>query len=178
MSPRSCTRLSCSGVEQCIRRVQQDTHDTVTGFAVPKRRSRMLSSGILERTHCGVDDDRRVGTDDSIRPVRHRHRSFGVVSQREAWDAENCRFLLYASRIGQHEPCAAHQSNEIEIAERIETEEPRARKCGASVEGTPRYAITLSQQASDSRVDGKQYSTNRHTAPRCAMSAAHLRRQS
>ena len=90
------------------RRRDRPKGATLAGRCVSPRRISRGSAGDI------------LGLDEAIGAVADRDRPFRIRAQRQA-RIEDGRLFLDAPRIGDHEPGAAHERDEVDVAERIDT---------------------------------------------------------
>src|SRR5262245_66502521 len=97
----------------------QRLDDAISRVAVPQlRRAPHVRDAVGQNLAGRADDARRVASHQTIGALLYGDRTFGVLAQRQAWDAERRRLLLQAAGIGEHQPRVAPQPQEIQVAER------------------------------------------------------------
>src|SRR6266850_8206268 len=98
----------------------EDPDDAFGGPAVPQMRRPALPEWLLERAERLVHDPTGIAADDPVGAVRDRDRTLRAVAKGQAGDPEEGRFFLDAPGIGEHQPRAAHEGDEVEVPERVE----------------------------------------------------------
>ena len=169
MAPRRplSSARACVRAHACAPRREPASHDSrsaaMRSAAWPSQssgtRPRLPPSGRISSTH--AQHARAVAADQRVRALLDRDRALGVLAHRQARHAERGRLFLDAARIGQHEPCARHQAEHLEIALRLEQRD-RARR--AAIGRTGRSARCW-RACADARATP--------AATRCATSAQH-----
>ena len=76
-----------------LRGAGEDRHDALGRVAVPQGGTGRRVDGLLQDPGRFLDDSVRRRTDDSVRAVGHGDRSLGVLTQREARNAEGRRLF-------------------------------------------------------------------------------------
>jgi len=66
-----------------------------------------------------IHDSHRVGADHTVGSMGHCNRSLGVLPKGETGYAEDGRFFLNDSLIGQDHASPAHEGNTVEVPEWI-----------------------------------------------------------
>src|SRR5215475_10513606 len=88
-------------------------------MAVPQlRRAPRIRDAAGQNFAGRADDARRITSHQTIGALLYGDRAFGVIAQRQAWDAERRRLLLQAAGIGQRQPRITPQPQEIQVTER------------------------------------------------------------
>ena len=104
-------------------RADQKIDDTRGGPAIPFLwhpaggcRSCLSADGVL--------DALRFCSCKNIGPVLHSNRSLGVLSDGDAGNPQARCLLLDTTRVGHDQRCVLHETNEVQIAQRINEDDP------------------------------------------------------
>ncbi len=114
-SPQALCRRRARGL---IKRARSS--DALSRVPIPKWNADSRFRCAFERGKGCGNDLVRVGARDCIRSQRNCDRSLGVFAQRKTGNAQDAGLFLNAAGIGQHQPRAAIQTQEIKVAEGID----------------------------------------------------------
>src|SRR5215510_12267044 len=88
-------------------------------MAVPQlRRAPRIRDAAGQNFASRADDARRITSHQTIGALLYGDRTFGVIAQRQARDAERRRLLLQAAGIGQRQTRVTPQLQKIQVTER------------------------------------------------------------